>query len=531
MKGLFKKQFLESLSGLYLNRKNGEMRSKSGILAYALLYLFLFVILANWLFVVADSLCSPLVELGFGWMYFAMMGLVAVVMGVFGSIFNTYTSLYQAKDNDLLLSFPIPIERILLMRLSSVYMMGLLYESIVMVPTLIVWFRDGKATTIGMVFSILILLVLSFFILTVSCVLGWIVAVISSRIRNKSIISVIASVTFIGLFYYFIYFKAYSILMEILVNAQVLAERMQSILYPVYQMGRAAEGSVVGMLVFSGIVLGIFLIVFGVMKQSFLKLATTNRGTVKVKYKERPVKAGSVEGALLRKEFRRFTGCATYMLNCGLGTLILILGGIGILLKADSVRMITTILSGMMGDGILLLAAAMICTMVTMNDITAPSVSLEGKHIWLVQSLPVSGWKVLKAKLQLHLILTVVPVVFLLGCVEMVFQFAWIEFIILSIVVLLFVWFMAELGLVSNLKLPNLTWTSEISPVKQGASVTIALFGGWLIVAGFGGVYYLLHTFISSVVYLLLVAVVLLIGVLGQRNWLRSRGADIFEKL
>ena len=40
-------------------------------------------------------------------------------MGAFGSVFNTYSSLYLAKDNDLLLSLPIPLRVIISSRLLS----------------------------------------------------------------------------------------------------------------------------------------------------------------------------------------------------------------------------------------------------------------------------------------------------------------------------------------------------------------------------------------------------------------------------
>ena len=40
-----------------------------------------------------------------------------------------------------------------------------------------------------------------------------------------------------------------------------------------------------------------------------------------------------------------------------------------------------------------------------MNDMTAPSVSLEGKSLWLMQSLPVTPWQVLRAKLTMQLLL------------------------------------------------------------------------------------------------------------------------------
>ena len=55
--------------------------------------------------------------------------------------------------------------------------------------------------------------------------------------------------------------------------------------------------------------------------------------------------------------------------------------------------------------------------MTSMNDITAPAISLEGKNIWLSQSLPVKPWQVLRSKLELHMWLTGVPAVFCSICV------------------------------------------------------------------------------------------------------------------
>lgn len=69
-----------------------------------------------------------------------------------------------------------------------------------------------------------------------------------------------------------------------------------------------------------------------------------------------------------------------------------------------------------------LLIAASICMMITMNDISAPSVSLEGKNLWIVQVLPVTGWQILKAKLNMHIILNIIPTIILTICVECIFK-------------------------------------------------------------------------------------------------------------
>ena len=136
---LFKKQMSELNQSFFQDKKKGKRRSAVSTVALFLLYLSLFVCLGGIFFYVGKVLCLPLVQAGIGWLYFAIMGMIALALGIFGSVFNTFASLYQAKDNDLLLSLPIPIYAILLVRISGVYVMGLLYGSIVMIPTLIVY--------------------------------------------------------------------------------------------------------------------------------------------------------------------------------------------------------------------------------------------------------------------------------------------------------------------------------------------------------------------------------------------------------
>ena len=148
-KALFRKQMMEVFSWLFQDKKSGKNRTKGGIIGFAVLYLLLFGFLGSIFYVTANMLCAPLYEIGFGWLYFALMGLIAVALGVFGSVFNTYSTLYQAKDNDLLLSLPVPPSKILSARLSGVFAIGLMYELIVMIPTLIVFFLKAKVTVAG----------------------------------------------------------------------------------------------------------------------------------------------------------------------------------------------------------------------------------------------------------------------------------------------------------------------------------------------------------------------------------------------
>lgn len=527
-KALFKKQMMEVFSWVYKDKKTGKLRSVQGMIGYVLLYLILFAFLGSVFFAAAISLCQPLVEMDMGWLYWCLMGLIALFLGVFGSIFTTYASIYQAKDNDFLLSMPIPVSRILMVRLSGVHALGLLYELIVMVPTLMVWFLVVPFSGIGGLFALLIPLILSVLVLTLSAVLGWVVALILKRVKHKNIVGTIASLAFIAAYYY-VYSQAYSMLREILLNAGVLGDRLKSVLFPLYHMGLAAEGNVLSMGIFTAIVGVFFGLVYVLLSRNFLNLATAKQGGAKTVYRERRAKTRSIDGALLYKELRRFLGSFNYFMNCGLGIIFMPIAAVLLIWNAADIRAILSVAE--LQEFLPLLAAGGICLVATFNDITSPSVSLEGNNLWLVQSFPVSGKQALMAKLHLHLTLTVLPVIPLVAVVEWLVQPAPIFAILIPIITALFILLTGSLGLVINLKMPVLNWTNEIVPIKQSIGVLLALFSGWIVLCILAGLYFLLEGILGMEAFFLLICGLLLAVCCLLLRWLMTRGARIFETL
>lgn len=255
----------------------------------------------------------------------------------------------------------------------------------------------------------------------------------------------------------------------------------------------------------------------------------SSHSTVKSVYKERTAKSTDVHSALLRKEWCRFTGSANYMLNCGLGVILMPVSETVFVWKAELIRKLAFMPA--VREYIPLLAVATICLLITMNDMTAPSISMEGKNLWILQSLPVSGRHVLMAKLKLPLLLTWISIIPLVIAVEWLIRPSLLNGILIPVVVCFYAMLMAEIGLVLNLKMPNLHWTSEIVPLKQSAPVTITLFGGWLLIVAFAGIYVLLKNVVSVTVFGILLCVVFLIAAGCLYHWLMTKGAKIFETL
>lgn len=533
LRALVKRQFLELFQSYFQNRKTGKARSKGGVIGMFIMFAFLMLFLGLVFGIVAFGLASALLPQGLDWLYFSLMCMIAIFLGVFGSVFNTYSSLYTAKDNEMLLAMPIPPSKLLVSRLIGVYALGLLYEATVLLPAIVIYWLFVPVTVLRILCPIGLLLVISLFILSLCCLLGWVVALIASRLKNKSFITVFVSLAFLALYYIF-YFKANTYLQQIAQHTDEVSRAMKSWLYPFYQMGLAGAGNVLSLAIIALIAVALYAVIHYVLARSYLRIATRNRGEKKAVYREKTVKAAGVQSALLRREFKHFTASANYMLNCGLGTVLMLGAAVVVLLKAPQIRAFLSrlylelpVIERLMP----VILAGVSFFIASMNDITAPSVSLEGRSLWLIQSLPVRAKDALRAKQLLHLIVTLPVALLMIACICAVVRLPVLQAVLVCAICVLFVFLGAAGGLVINLLRPNLNWTNEAVPVKQSLGVLVALLGGWVLAAILVVPYLFLGSRLSPEPYLAIVAALLLLAVVGLNLWLEKKGARIFENL
>ena len=95
VKILLKKQFTEIFRAYFYDAKKNKARSKAAVTGYIVLFVFLMVgILGGMFTYLSIALCKPLSAAGLGWLYFAIMGIISILLGAFGSVFNTYSFIY-----------------------------------------------------------------------------------------------------------------------------------------------------------------------------------------------------------------------------------------------------------------------------------------------------------------------------------------------------------------------------------------------------------------------------------------------------
>lgn len=222
------------------------------------------------------------------------------------------------------------------------------------------------------------------------------------------------------------------------------------------------------------------------------------------------------------------------MLNCAMGTLFLLIVGVFLLVRGSTLlNNIEDLLAFFPGIAPAALAVAL-CFAASVNDITTPSVSLEGKSLWILRSLPVTTRQILRAKLSLHLLLTLPGVLFAGVCGAVVLGGAHITVAQGALVVLLPLLFSvlcALFGLVLGIRYANVQWTNEIVPIKQSGSVFVALFGGMLFVMLLGGGYFLLAPLLGVTGYFSVCCALVAVLCALCALWLRRRGEALFEQL
>ena len=531
LKVLLKKQITEVFKSYFYDAKKNKMRSKAAIAGWIIFFFLIMVGMLGGIFTFLSlTLCKGLVPAGLGWLYFLVMGGIAILLGAFGSVFNTYSGLYLARDNDLLLSMPIPAGTIIASRLMNVYLMGAMYSAVVFIPALAVYTIVAGAAVLRLACGVIQFLIITVIVLLLSCVLGWVVAKISLRLKNKSLVTVLVSLLFIG-GYYFFYFRASDMISDMILNAAVYGEKIKGSAYGLYLFGRIGEGDLAAAAVFAGGTAVISALVWLVLSRSFLNIVTSGGSAEKARYVEKPVKEKSVFGALLGKELGRFVSSSSYMLNCGLGILLIPACGVLLLVKGSViVGTLDEVFSARTGTAEILICT-LLCGLAAMNDMAAPSVSLEGKSLWIPQSLPVFSGMILRAKAAMQLILTAPVMLFAVICAVTITGSSAAVKLLICLMPLIYTGFNAVFGTFLGIRMPILNWTDETAPIKQGAAVMIALFGNWFIIVVFAVLYLWVGYTIGIVAYLAAWTALFALAGVFLLHWLDTCGSRKFAEL
>lgn len=503
-------------------------RSRGMAVVYAALLVYLAVALGG-MFTLGFSALLPLADMGLGWLYFALAGIAAVVLAAGGTILMAQSQLYDARDNELLLSLPIPPGQILASRTLVLLAMDGAMVLVVLVPAGAVYWRGRPGWPLGCLALALGILAASLLALSLGCLFGWLVGLLTARLRRRNLMTVLLSLALLAAYFYG-YFRVNALLQTILLNGEALAEKVRRFLWPFYAFGMGLAGDWGLLLAFLAAAAAVTALMLWLLSRTFVAIATARRPVARARYRGRDIRTASVARALLNRELTRFFTCPIYLLNAGLGVLMTLVAGAAVLVKRELLAALAAQLR--VGDLLPFFACAGLCVLASTVMITAPSVSLEGKYLWVIRSLPVPSRAVLRAKLRTHLAVSLPA--FLL-CGVMLWRASGAGLLMGALILVTPALFLAcggALGLAVNLLLPRMAWVSETEPVKQGASVIVTMLGNFTLAAAVAVPYPLwLRAAMTPEVYLGVWALILMLASGGLLAWLDKEGTRRFEAL
>ena len=525
LKALLKKQFLETASFFFLNAKNGKRRSPRAALGFALLIVYALAAVVFLMWETTGLLCAPLMQSGLGWVYFAFMATLAFSLGCVGSVFAAKSTLFEAKDNEFLLSLPLPTWAILFVRMLSLYLLTFLFEAVVLIPASVRYFVTAGFAVTSAIFQFILLLILPFGTLAVCALLGWLIAYITARIPFKNLLT---TALFIGFMvaYFIVVGKINEYLTYIIANGEAVGQTIKTTLFPFWQAGLAALGNPLSLLWTILLFVGVFALVYLLLSATFYRVVTVKRGERKAKYTEKEARKTSVAFALFKRECSHIFKSPMIVLNCALGSVFLLILPVIALFNTD---FLNTLASPAYADILALLLCAIVCGISATNTVTSCTVSLEGDTLWLLRSLPVDTKWVFSVKVAFHYAVTAIPATLCAVIVAVLLKLGvWITLLVL-LVELAFILLCSVWGLTANLLFPNLHWTNEVAAAKQSVSVLLGMFGGIGAIAFLIGGYFLFGKYLPVAGYLAIALALITLGVVAITVWLIKRGVKIFE--
>ncbi len=481
-----------SVQSMLLTSANSQRRSKKKAatgLGVIVLLAFLGLYLSGFYsFMLMDALAPAHMEI----LVFIFMGIGALVGGLLFTTFAVKGVVFGGRDNDLLLSMPLPSTLLVACRVTAIYLENLLFSLFVLLPAGVVCMlmtESGVGHNLLFWLRLLIAaLALPLLDTALSVLLGALVAFLSVKVSHGALGQNIVMGLFLLVVFYFS-FHLNGMIENLAANAAGVKASL-SWAAPLMWLGEGIMGDWGLLLAFVACcVIPFLLVVFGLGLVYRKAVTAFTARAARSDYKLSAQSSSGHTKALLKKEAQRFFGTPMYFWNAGLGLVMLLAAGVASLVM--QARLLE--FADLMGEGFPLMpmAALVLCFCLCTAPIAAPSVSLEGPYLWILREAPLGNQTLLWIKTGFQLLLTLPCTVFAWACFSIALKLSLGQCVALLLASLLFALGQASFGMLMGLTFPKLDAVNEAVVIKQSMATTLAMFVPMAALAGAGCLYWL----------------------------------------
>lgn len=444
------------------------------------------------------------------------------------TILKTNGILFAYKEYDTLMSLPIKTSAIISSRFLTMYALNMILSILVMFPIGVAYVQWCNPNIIFYLEWLVGIVTIPLIPTCFASLVGILIILGSSKFKNSNAMTTIffipAIIAILGIPVLSEKLGGFSINpADIKSISELLLHSIDNIYLPssLFYAGIVKQNIFkMALFIISSFVLSyIFIKVISIYYKKLNTSLTTHY--TKTIYKLADIHPSNKLIALYKKEIRRFFSSPMYCLNMGIGTVLVAVIAIGCFFVHEKTMNILLQPFGANGNAIKTFPFA-IGTLISITCTTCVSLSLEGKNLWIIKSLPLSDADVYKSKILFNLTLQIPSVLLAAICWNIHFTMPMISRILVLITPLAFALFSTVFGMFMNIKMPNYDWTSEVTLIKRGTP-TICLVAGSLLIGC--GISYISTKFQGNgfFVYIMFITFFLYAGAWFLWNYLKKQ--------
>ncbi len=461
----------------------------------------------------------------------------AALIAFITSLTKAHAYLYDCKDYDLLMSFPIPPRTIIFSKLTNLLFLNYVYFGFIYFPTIIAYGIFAHPAFWFYLVAVALFFIAPIPVVTVSSLLSFLVNSLTSKMKHKNIFKtlgmlVVFLVVMISIFSFQLGFAS----IEGDETAQLLqmVQGIKTTFKTIYPLGEWLAQAMHGNLMYILAYLGVAVVPFGL----FIMLVERNfvraNNYFRVSYTDKHFKlqaqnASTPFWSLIKREIRRYFSSSMVVLNTIVGPIMSTIFVLILLFGKDTMLMEME-LTGLQPDTFALILIVMSSFMLGLISTTATSISLEGKTFWIIKSAPLSEASVFWSKIGLNFIIALPFLLINTVAVAIAVQPNPIYVVLMFFIPAMINIANGQLSLYINLLLPRMEWDSEVRIVKQSMSVIVAMLLGMSLFGILIALYFVL-SFLGALFALLIVFTILALIIVLFTALLATDGAKRYRKI
>ncbi len=469
---------LLELRGLYGFNKFRHTKDKKEKRRYILLGVA-WALLGAMIFFYTGLLVYGLSMIGLSKIVPALLAMIASLIILFFGIFKAGGAIFGGRGDEML-SFPIRQFSIVASRFLSMYFQDIILTLAVFLPGAAVYgwcARPGAGFYIALIPEIIVLPLLP---LAISTALGALITAVSARMKHRSIVQTILGVGLVLIVLPLSFTSgqmAESITIEMIFNlAGTINGLIENTYPPAAWFGAGVQGDWGRMILLVAVSLAAAVAMIAIVARYFADIRRRlNATNARHDYHMGAQKSSGLMRALYRREFKRYFSSSTYVTNTIVGPIM------ACMMSAAALFADVGVLAAVLPVDLAAIAPFLLAAVFTMMTTTAVSISMEGKQVWIIKTLPVPTKAILDSKILLNL--SLMAPFFIIS--EILLAIALkpdpLDMLWMILIPALLILFAVVAGISINLKLHSFDWEKEEAVVKQSGSSALGGFAGFLV--------------------------------------------------